>query len=143
MVTVYQYGSCTYSIAVICLISCIFFSSSSPSSSSSLSFSSSSFFSFFILATTYNEPTSTARKPAICNCIATYLASPCFPSLARPTRGRALTRCHSPRICAHAQMRTKPSSLVATQLLFCFMMEMLRQNMLEAYFHNIRLTFCY
>ena len=30
MVTVYQYGSCTYSIVVICLISCIFFSLPPP-----------------------------------------------------------------------------------------------------------------
>ena len=45
-----------------------------------------------------------------------YLASPCFPFLARPTRGRALTRCHSPRIWARAHMRTKPSSLVLSAL---------------------------
>ena len=63
MVTVYQYGSCACSIVVIHPICCLSFPLPPPSSSP-LSSSFSSFFpSFFILATTYNQSTSTARKP--------------------------------------------------------------------------------
>ena len=64
MVTVYQYGSCTYSIVVICLISCILFSLPPPLPPLPPFPSLPPPFSlFFILATTYNESTSTARKP--------------------------------------------------------------------------------
>lgn len=66
MVTVYQYGSCTYSIVVICLISCIFFSLPPPLPPLPPFPSLPPPFSlFFILATTYNEPTSTAQKPLV------------------------------------------------------------------------------
>ena len=142
MVIVYQYGYCTYSIVVICPTSCLSFSSSS----SLLFLPFLLFLLLFLFFSFWQRLTMSPPAPHenLQSAIALLpLASPCFPFLARPMRGRVLTRCHSPCICARAHMRTKPSSLVATQLMFCFMMEMLRQNMLEAYFHNIRLTFCY
>lgn len=68
-----------------------------------------------------------------------------FATIVRPDTLKTLVECSLYSMLDHLANDSQPryQDCVATQLLFRFMMEMLRQNMLEAYFHNIRLTFCY
>jgi len=68
-----------------------------------------------------------------------------FAAIVRPDTLKTLVECSLYSMLDHLANDSRPrcQDCVATQLLFRFMMEMLRQNMLEAYFHNIRLTFCY
>ena len=68
-----------------------------------------------------------------------------FATMVRQDTLKTLVECSLYSMLDHLANDSRPrcQDCVATQLLFRFMMEMLRQNMLEAYFHNIRLTFCY